>query len=283
MKLFLTYLIYLTVLASCSSVFYYPDRQLYLTPDQIGVTSEDVWFVSKDGTKLNAWATTSPKVQPDQGVVVQFHGNAQNLSSHFANLAWITHHGYRLFTFDYRGYGKSEGKASPEGLIEDGIAAINYAWKNYFLPLKEKNKEARFVIIGQSLGGVVAAQAISKWENRNIVSVLILEGTFSSYRKLAFNKFASRWFTWIFSPIAWAIVHESTASRYVFPDMNYVPVLLIHGTADHIIPLDFGKSIYEMLPAGKKDFWQVEGADHLQTYQHSPEYKEKVVNFIQNL
>ena len=281
MKSFLACIACITFFSGCSSVFYYPDRQLYLTPDQAGVTAEDVWLASKDGTKLNAWATTSPKANPDQGVVVQFHGNAQNLSSHFANLAWITQHGYRLFTFDYRGYGKSEGKANPEGLIEDGLAALDYAWKNYFLPLKEKNKKARFIVFGQSLGGAVAAQAVSRWEQRNNISVLVLEGTFSSYRKLAFNKFASRWFTWIFSPIAWAIVHEATASRHVLPDMNYVPILLIHGTADHIIPLSFGKDIYEMLPPGKKDFWQVEGADHLETYHHGPEYKEKLVEFIQ--
>ncbi|HAZ13054.1 MAG: hypothetical protein A2X86_09695 [Bdellovibrionales bacterium GWA2_49_15] len=283
MKIFIPLYFCIALFSGCSSVFYYPDRYLYITPEKAGVTGEDIWFTSKDGTKLNAWATTSPEINPDQGVVVQFHGNAQNLSSHFANLAWLTKYGYRLFTFDYRGYGKSEGKANPQGLIDDGIAALDYAWKNYFLPLREKNKKARFIIFGQSLGGVVAAQAISRWEQRNNVTLLVLEGTFSSYRKLAFNKLASHWLTWIFSPIAWAIVHESTASRYVLPDMNYVPVLLIHGTADHIIPIAFGKDIYQMLPEGKKDFWPVEGADHLETYHHSPEYKEKLVAFIQKL
>src|SRR5690348_6616855 len=106
-------LLLLLALPSCGRYFYFPDHAFYYPPDKNGYDPDDIWFKSGDGNDLHGWffyATTKPA----KGTIVQFHGNSQNISSHYASLVWLTRQGYNLFTFDYRGYGDSPGEPNAE-------------------------------------------------------------------------------------------------------------------------------------------------------------------------
>src|SRR5262245_39943051 len=92
---------------SCSHVFYQPSPKQYVNPAQFKLKYENLSFQSADGTKLNGWFFPAKTKKP-KGTIVQFHGNAQNISTHFFSLIWLIEEGYNFFTFDYRGYGKSE-------------------------------------------------------------------------------------------------------------------------------------------------------------------------------
>ncbi len=101
----------LFTLISCTNLFYQPsDRQFY-RPEAFKLTYQDIYFQSSDGTKLHGWFFKG-KGKP-KGTIVQFHGNAENISSHFLNLAWLVLEGYNLFTFDYRGC-NLRSRATPE-------------------------------------------------------------------------------------------------------------------------------------------------------------------------
>jgi uncharacterized protein len=113
----------------CTSMFFYPDKLTYRTPDFYGLAYDEVYFDSHDKTRLHAW-----HIYPHAssvGLIFVAHGNAQNLSSHFASWGWLVEEGYELFIFDYRGYGKSEGESSLAGSIEDTKAALDYLQKHY--------------------------------------------------------------------------------------------------------------------------------------------------------
>lgn len=74
----------LSLLVSCSHVFYQPTKTAYFTPDQFKLEYKEYKFKSKDGTELDSWLIKAdPKVKR-RGLIVHFHGNAQNLSASFS-------------------------------------------------------------------------------------------------------------------------------------------------------------------------------------------------------
>src|SRR6218665_856427 len=88
---------------SCSWMIYQPDKYLYATPEQYKVKFDAFTIPSKDGTKLSAWRMYS-KNNNAKNLLLYFHGNAQNLTSHFANSVWMMDQDYEVIIFDYRGY-----------------------------------------------------------------------------------------------------------------------------------------------------------------------------------
>ena len=79
---------------------------------------------------------TSPKWKGQKkGLILQYHGNAENLTSHYLSLGWLAHEGFDVFIFDYRGYGRSSGEIDARGISWDSQAAFDYAY-NYKM---EKN------------------------------------------------------------------------------------------------------------------------------------------------
>src|SRR3569832_2042212 len=110
-----------------------------------GLTAEDVYLTSADGVRLHAWLL--PSTVPSKATILFLHGNAQNISAHIGNVAWLPSQGYNVFLLDYRGYGLSQGAPQLPGLFADIEAAADY------IALREDLNRVPFVILGQSLGG----------------------------------------------------------------------------------------------------------------------------------
>ena len=88
---------------------YHPLRKIEATPADHGVPFEDVRFQARDGVRLHGWYVEPPG--PDRPVLLWAHGNAGNLSHRAHNIAMIhTELRAGVFLFDYRGFGRSEGK-----------------------------------------------------------------------------------------------------------------------------------------------------------------------------
>ena len=85
-----------------------------------GVPLEDVWFQAADGTKLFGWYAENAATS---AVLLWCHGNAGNMTHRLENLRALYRLGLSVFLFDYRGYGKSQGRPSEEGLYRDALAA----------------------------------------------------------------------------------------------------------------------------------------------------------------
>jgi fermentation-respiration switch protein FrsA (DUF1100 family) len=119
-----------------------------------GLKFEDAWFKSDDGTRLHGWYC--PCDNP-RAVLLHAHGNAGNLS-HRADLMKYYQEKLRVtaFIFDYRGYGRSEGTPTAEGILQDARAARK------FLARRAAVTESQIVISGQSLGGAVAIDLAAK-------------------------------------------------------------------------------------------------------------------------
>ena len=184
--------------SSCSSLFYQGDSNVYFPPTRFGLSPQEVSFKSKEGAELSGWYFASTKAGPSLGTVIQFHGNGENMTSHYLSLAWLLREGYNLFTFDYQGSGKSKGSPSQRQVYFDALSALDQAWQFH-----QKSGAKKFIVYGQSLGSAVVARALPDWEHHDQVNLLVMDSSFYSYRTIARRILARQWVTWIVSPLGW--------------------------------------------------------------------------------
>ena len=277
MKLMILSLI-LVVGQGCSNVFYQPSPKHFLDPQHFNLNYEDRYFKSKDGTLLHGWFFPA-KGKKSKGTVVQFHGNAQNISTHFLSLIWLVEAGYSLFTFDYRGYAKSEGEPSQEGIYKDALAALDIS-----LDIHKINGEGKFIIYGQSTGGAISLRAIPDWPHSEEIDLIVMDSAFASYRDIAFDKLKSKWFLVPFSLLALILISDEYAADEVFQEITN-PVLTIAGKKDQVVPPKFGKVIHQGIKGSKKWFWEIQNGGHIDVFHHKEGlyYRKKFLDLLDGL
>ncbi|MFP4146428.1 MAG: alpha/beta hydrolase [Halorhodospira sp.] len=242
------------LLSGCQGAFFYPEQEHYWDPaTEVDLVYEDLWFEAQDGTRLHGWFLPA-RTEEVHGTVVHFHGNAQNISTHVAAVWWLPRHGFQVLTFDYRGFGRSEGEPSFSGLHQDGRAALRAAMEH------EAVDPQRLLVLGQSLGASVAITTTARWEGQSPVG-LVAESPFDSYRNIAREKLGSFWLTWPFQyPLSW-LLSDGYAPRKHIGALAPIPILLIAGSEDQTVPLAHSKRLYRA--AGEpRSLWIIEGAEH---------------------
>ena len=267
-----------TISTGCSFVFYQPDRILYSRPEQFGVEYEEIWLKASDGTKLHSWLLKNKAgLKKPKGLILFFHGNAQNLSSHYTNLVWLTSHGYDVFVFDYRGYGLNDGQANQQGVNKDALAAFDFAHSKF-----KSGGYKKFISYGQSLGGNIMARAFMDFEHKDDIDLLVFDSTFSSYQEIAFQKIKRIPLTYVLSPLVYILVSDRFGSYKHLPKIMK-PSLVIHGMRDIVVEPEHGKYIYDNLGTKKKWFWLVLGGRHIDVYhKHNKRYRKKFLNFLKS-
>ena len=236
-----------------------PDRRIFQTPADRGVPFERVFFEASDGPRLSAWHLCSAK---PRAAILYFHGNSGNLGLFTEVFQLLYEHGLQVFAVDYRGYGQSSGDPSEDGLHLDAMAAIEYFKQHCRIP------DLPLTYWGRSLGCCVAAFAASQ----EAPDGLILESGFPSKKHLLeyFPQF--RVFR-IFSKC------RLDTARYLRD--HPFPVLVVHGDKDQTIPFEQGRRLYDSL-SGRKEFYLVKGADHINTHRlDSKAYMKRVLRFVE--
>ncbi len=221
---------------------FYPDRRLRITPAQVGLDYQDLWIETSDGERLHGWLV---KAETHAPLLLFFHGNAGNIGDRVENVALLVRAGISVLIFDYRGYGKSSGKPTEEGVYTDGLAVYEYAVKT--LGYGPQN----IVLFGRSLGAAVAAHLASRVE----VAGVILESAFTNLKDLA-------WVHYPFIPGKFLVKHKFDVLEMV-KGMK-APLLVIHGDQDDLVPVRLGERVYGAAP-GAKEFYVVPGAGHNDT------------------
>lgn len=200
---------------------FFPSRTLRASPLDRGLAYEDVSFRAADGTALHGWYVPGK----GNGVVLMCHGNAGNVSH---RLDWVEiFHGLGLsvFLFDYRGYGKSEGRPTIQGVCSDAEGA----WR-YLADVRGIAPDG-VVLHGHSLGGAVAAWLAERFPPAG----LILEGTFTTLAD------AGRTF-FFFLPVR-LIVGDAFDTLSCVTRLS-CPVLVASSPDDEIVPGEHGRTLF---------------------------------------
>jgi len=256
--------------SACTAVFFQPHRIQVLTPDKLGLAYQEVRFKTRDGLELYGWFL--PAKGPAAGTIMQLHGNAENISTHFTSLAWMPARGFNVFTFDYRGYGASEGDPTLEGVQIDIDAAMQA------LLARNDIDRDRIVMYGQSLGGALAAYYVAQSPYRDRLHALILESAFSGYVDVVREKLADHWFTWPFQWIPQLTVDDRFSPLPVMAKISPLPVLILHGDQDRVVPVQDGERLYAAA-LEPKQLWIVPGAGHIQT-MGDPAQRDRLVAYL---
>ena len=246
-------LLLVTLAAGCTSVFFQPDRTLFQTPGLYGLEYQPVELHAADGTELFAWFL--PARGEARASVLFLHGNAENISTHFANVAWMPAEGFNVLALDYRGYGGSAGTPSLAGLQLDIDAAMR--------ALLARSDPGRIVVFGQSLGGALAIHYVAHSAYRDRVCALVTDSAFSDYRRIVSEKLAGFALTWPLQWLSAVTVDNDYSPERAVGAVSPIPLLLIHGEADTIVPAQHAQRLFERA-AAPKALWLVPDAGHIQ-------------------
>jgi len=219
------------------SLVFFPRGELRTDPSERGLEYEDVSFRAGDGTLLHGWFLPGK----GRGTLLFCHGNAGNISHRLDSLEIFHRLGLSVFLFDYRGYGKSGGKPSEEGLYSD----VEGAWR--WLAEERGIRPETIVLFGRSLGGAVAAWAAEKHSPAG----LILESTFTSLADIGKHHY-------FFLPVK-LITGDSFNTLDRMKNIT-CPVLVASSPEDEIVPPEHGRILFEAARQPKR-FLELTG-DH---------------------
>jgi len=241
------------------SMVFFPSRDLTATPGQWGLAYEDVTIDTADGLRLHGWFL------PHEGsneVLLFLHGNGGNISHRGESLLIFQRLGLNVLIIDYRGYGRSEGTPSEDGLYEDARSAWRY------LTEIRSYRAGQIIIFGRSLGGAVAVKLATEQEPAKV----ILESTFSSARDMASS----------LMPVLSKIV----VLRYRFDSLAHIaqlqaPLLVLHSPDDETIPFRLGEKLYEAADAPKQ-FAKLKGDHNYGFIESQPSYERALGRFLRD-
>ncbi len=195
--------------------------------------ARDVWLQARDGVRVHGWWVPGLNATV---VTVFLHGNGGNLTYRARHLQEIAAAGSDVLIIDYRGYGRSEGSPSEEGVYADADAAYDYCARS----------GKPVVIHGESLGSAVAVDLAV----RRLAAGVILEAPFTSVRAMAGTVL----------PLLGPLVISGFDSLSKAPRLRS-PLLVLHGGRDAVVPVRFGRELYEAATC-PKSLWILGGAGH---------------------
>lgn len=223
------------------SFLYFPSRRLAAAPKDYGLEAEDLRPRTEDGVELFGWWIRGE----GKRAVLFFHGNAGNAADRLER-AKILHDrfGVDLFLVDYRGYGRSAGSPSEEGLARDARAIYETAKSRGFPP-------EHIVAFGESLGSAVAVGLAAE----RTCAGLILETPFLSIREMARRHYP-------FVPAFLIRTRFDNGERILG---IAAPKLFLIAEHDTIAPPEQGRRLFELAPP-PRTLYVIPKAGHNDTY-----------------
>lgn len=226
MKLFIALFLCYAVLVVALFFFqrkllYFPDRNI-MPPESYGLEGfADLRATSADGTRVQLWYKAAQSGFP---TIIYFHGNAAHLGNRAGTYHSFTQAGFGLLALSYRGYGKSEGTPSENGIYQDARAAIAYARHELNIPAN------KLIYYGESLGSGVAIQVA----NEQPPGAVVLEAPYTSVAQRAAE-------IYFYVPVQLLIRDRFESYRKI--GGVHAPLLILHGLQDTVIPIAHGKAI----------------------------------------
>lgn len=238
-----------------SKSLFFPSKESKLTPAFINLPFEEVYLKTPDHMRLHSWLIPANA----KYTLLLCHGNAGNISTRLEKIALLHEAGVNVFIFDYRGYGRSQGRPSESGIYLDARSAYDY--------LVEERKIApeSVIIYGESLGGAVAVDLAAQVKNAGLIS----ESTFSRAQDMARR----------FYPFLPAFIFSVKFDSLSKIKNVASPKLFIHSREDEIIPLGLAKKLYAAAKEPKY-FVEISGPHNLAFLESKDKYTAAIKSFI---
>jgi hypothetical protein len=235
-------------------LLYFPDVARPELGELAALGVREITLKTADGLSLLSWFLAPREGRP---VIAYLHGNGGHIGYRAGRLRWFARNGYGVLMVEYRGYGGNPGTPSEAGLIADGAAALDFLDGEGIAP-------NRLVIYGESLGSGIAVPLAAQRE----VASLILEAPFTSVAEVAQYHYS-------FMPAS-ALVRDRFDSLARIGDVK-APILILLGERDRVVPLRFGRALFDAAPE-PKELWLAQEAGHEDLVRHGA--FEAVLDFL---
>ena len=219
-------------------LIYFPDktRPELAGLEQLGV--REIVLATEDGLSLLSWYLPS---RPGRPVILYFHGNGGHLGHRVERLLRFAREGHGVLMLEYRGYGGNPGTPTENGFYTDARAALGFLEHEGVAP-------NRLVLYGESLGSGVAVELAAQHD----VAGVILEAPFTSVAEVAQCHFP-------YIPAARLVIDRFDSRSRI--GRVRAPILVLHGERDRVVPIRFGRALFDAAPEPKEG-WFVPEAGH---------------------
>ncbi len=222
--------------AAIAVMYAYQRALLYPSPETVRTApsaaglpeAQEIVLDTKDGAEIILWHVPPKSGKP---VVLFFHGNGEVLAWRVPFFRDLISDGTGLVALSYRGYGGSTGQPTEQSLLNDGIAAYEFAADRY--------APERMVPWGYSLGSGVAVAVAAK----RPVGKLILEAPYTSIVELAALRFP-------FLPVRWLMLDHYRSDQRIASVR--APLLILHGERDDVVPVTLGRQLFALANEPKR-------------------------------
>jgi len=202
---------------------YFPSTER-IAPNAAGLSNvQEIILTTPDAERLVAWYAPAANNKP---TILYFHGNGAGLIDRAERMGKYQAEGFGFFIPAYRSYAGSSGSPSEEALIKDARLAYDYL-------LKQGVRPEDIVVFGESLGSSVAIQLAVSVK----VGAVVLESPFTSAANVGALRYP-------FLPVRYLMKDQYRSQQYIAS--LKVPVLVIHGGRDEVVPLVMGKQMFEL-------------------------------------
>lgn len=237
---------------------FFPDTTDLIAPGDLPENVRELFIFPEEGIRLQSYFLAD---SASDKILIYFHGNAGNIGHRLAALQHIREMGVNVLGLSYRGYGASSGRPGEEGLYRDGQAAFGFARDS--LGFSESN----IFLMGRSLGSTVAMHTA---RNKNLAGVILVSPLSSARDQAGVMGMG------LIAPLAGNAFNNLEKAVHL-----RCPLLIIHGTADTVIPIGLGRKLYNAITAPKR-FITIKGAGHnnLSSPQYADTYWRAIGDFI---
>jgi alpha-beta hydrolase superfamily lysophospholipase len=257
------------------------EKAAHLLAEAGGAPLETIEIQAEDGTALRGWYFRAAAPDPCRAVLL-LHGQGENRSAMLPYAQLLLRHGYNALCVDHRGHGESGDEVSSYGLKE---AQDVKQWVDW---LKQERSQETVYALGRSMGAAILLQSLSL---KPELAAVVAEAPFSSMREMAFDRVGQSVGTgsWLGRTLLRPVIESGLAYgrvRYglnlgeATPDKSLaetgIPVLLIHGDKDAVIPMRHASHLLEHGEGGV-ELWCVPGGGHCRALARQPEEFERRV------
>ncbi len=253
------------LLSGCNEVIvnhfaFFPSRFEASDYDLKGTGIEEISFSTSDQLRLHGFYIPRPDKQK---LVLFFHGNAGHALHRINDAMQLANRGVSVMLIDYRGYGRSEGEPSEQGIYADAAASLRYATETLGF-------EPRHIyLLGRSLGSAVAIDLAQAQP----LGGLILAGSFTSGHAVMEGS-GMGWLDWF--------VSRRPFDQLAKLEQIDTPALFIHGRRDRQIPYHLGEALYQQYPSPHKSLIAVDKAGHNDLFpDYGPRLWPRIAEFIE--
>jgi hypothetical protein len=224
------------------NLLYHPSENNY-SDHKINFNYEEIFIRTNDGYDLKGWFHEKDKIK--KKTLVFFHGNAGDLNNRIYKLNELKNFDINILIVAYRGFSGNKGKPTEQGLYEDAKSTLNW--------LKEHEvKEEQIIIYGESLGTSVSVEVT---QHKNFAGI-VLESPFTSM--IDAGKFY-----YPYLPVS-LLLKDKYETLKKLKNIN-IPILVMHGKKDNIVPFQMGKKVFENAKEPKFSYFPNDD-DHMMNY-----------------